>query len=55
MNFLINNDLHVVDKPVKVGELQVWELNNVSLMDHPFSLAWFLLPSTGNQWKSSSL
>jgi FtsP/CotA-like multicopper oxidase with cupredoxin domain len=41
MNFLINNDLHVVDKPVKVGELQVWELNNVSLMDHPFHLHGF--------------
>jgi FtsP/CotA-like multicopper oxidase with cupredoxin domain len=41
MNFLIDNDLHVVDKPVKVGELQVWELDNVSLMDHPFHLHGF--------------
>jgi FtsP/CotA-like multicopper oxidase with cupredoxin domain len=41
LNFLVNNDLHVNDQPVKVGELQVWEINNVSLMDHPFHLHGF--------------
>ncbi|MDO1451281.1 multicopper oxidase family protein [Rhodocytophaga aerolata] len=41
MNFLINNGLHVLDEPVKVGELQVWEIDNVSLMDHPFHLHGF--------------
>src|SRR4028118_1996577 len=41
LNFLVNNDRHVNDKPVKVGELQVWEINNVSLMDHPFHLHGF--------------
>ncbi len=41
LNFLINNDMHVNDKPVKVGELQVWEINNSSLMDHPFHLHGF--------------
>ena len=41
LNFLVNNDMHVNDKPVKVGELQVWEINNVSLMDHPFHLHGF--------------
>jgi len=41
LNFLVNNDMHVNDQPVKVGELQVWEINNVSLMDHPFHLHGF--------------
>ena len=38
MNFLVNNKVHVDDKPVKAGELQVWEISNTSLMDHPFHL-----------------
>ncbi|HET6722412.1 MAG TPA: multicopper oxidase family protein [Chitinophagaceae bacterium] len=38
MNFLINNKIHVDDKPVKAGELQIWEIRNTSLMDHPFHL-----------------
>ena len=38
MNFLINNKIHVDDAPVKVGELQIWEVFNASLMDHPFHL-----------------
>jgi FtsP/CotA-like multicopper oxidase with cupredoxin domain len=41
MNFLMNNGLHVNDEPVKVGELQIWEVNNASLMDHPFHLHGF--------------
>ena len=38
LNFLVNNKIHVDDKPVKAGELQVWEISNTSLMDHPFHL-----------------
>jgi len=38
MNFLVNNKVHVDDKPVKAGELQIWEISNTSLMDHPFHL-----------------
>ena len=38
MNFLVNNRIHVNDKPVKAGELQIWEISNTSLMDHPFHL-----------------
>ncbi|MEO8085208.1 MAG: multicopper oxidase family protein [Bacteroidota bacterium] len=38
MNFLVNGDMHVNDKPVRVGELQIWEVSNTSLMDHPFHL-----------------
>jgi FtsP/CotA-like multicopper oxidase with cupredoxin domain len=41
MNFLVNNDVHTIDQPVKVGELQVWEVANTSLMDHPFHLHGF--------------
>lgn len=38
MNFLVNGNTHVNDKPVRVGELQIWEISNTSLMDHPFHL-----------------
>jgi FtsP/CotA-like multicopper oxidase with cupredoxin domain len=41
MDFLVNGDVHVNDKPVKVGELQIWEVANTSLMDHPFHLHGF--------------
>jgi len=41
MDFLVNNDVHVNDKSVKVGELQIWEVSNTSLMDHPFHLHGF--------------
>lgn len=41
MNFLVNNNMHVNDKPVRVGELQVWEIKNTSLMDHPYHLHGF--------------
>ena len=41
MDFLVNNSLHNHDKPVMVGELQVWEIANTSLMDHPFHLHGF--------------
>ena len=41
MDFRVNGRIHVNDKPVKVGELQIWEIDNVSLMDHPFHLHGF--------------
>ena len=41
MDFLVNGDVHVEDKPVNVGELQIWEVSNTSLMDHPFHLHGF--------------
>jgi len=41
INFLVNGDVHTGDKPVNVGELQVWEVSNTSLMDHPFHLHGF--------------
>jgi len=41
VDFLVNKKVHGEDKPVRVGELQVWEVTNASLMDHPFHLHGF--------------
>jgi FtsP/CotA-like multicopper oxidase with cupredoxin domain len=40
-DFMINNEMHHNDKPVIVGELQVWDVVNASHMDHPFHLHGF--------------
>jgi len=41
VDFTINNEAHHRDRPVKVGELQVWDVINDTLMDHPFHLHGF--------------
>ncbi len=41
MDFLINHEKHHQDAPVTVGELQVWDVINDSMMDHPFHLHGF--------------
>ncbi len=41
IDFLVNDEMHGNDEPVNVGELQVWEIANTSLMDHPFHLHGF--------------
>jgi FtsP/CotA-like multicopper oxidase with cupredoxin domain len=41
MDFLVNGEMHHHDQPVKVGALQVWDVVNSSLMDHPFHLHGF--------------
>ncbi len=41
IDFRVNKEMHGMDKPVMVGELQVWEVSNTSLMDHPFHLHGF--------------
>ncbi len=41
VKFVVNKEPHHRDKPVKVGELQVWEVVNDTLMDHPFHLHGF--------------
>lgn len=41
LDFLVNGEMHHHDQPVKVGELQVWDVVNASLMDHPFHLHGF--------------
>jgi FtsP/CotA-like multicopper oxidase with cupredoxin domain len=40
-DFLINDEMHHTDKPVTVGELQIWDIENASHMDHPFHLHGF--------------
>lgn len=41
IDFRINRKMHGMDEPVRVGELQIWEVSNSSLMDHPFHLHGF--------------
>jgi FtsP/CotA-like multicopper oxidase with cupredoxin domain len=41
VDFLVNEEMHHHDKPVKVGELQVWDVFNDTMMDHPFHLHGF--------------
>ena len=41
MDFLVNKEKHHRDRPVTVGELQVWDIINDSMMDHPYHLHGF--------------
>ena len=41
VKFVVNKETHHRDKPVRVGELQVWDVVNDTLMDHPFHLHGF--------------
>ena len=41
IDFRVNKKMHGMDEPVMVGDLQVWEVSNTSLMDHPFHLHGF--------------
>src|SRR5688572_6796248 len=41
VDFVINRERHHQDKPVKAGELQVLDVVNTTLMDHPFHLHGF--------------
>ena len=41
LDFLVNDEMHHDDRPVKVGELQIWDVVNASMMDHPFHLHGF--------------
>lgn len=40
-DFVINHERHHHDQPVNVGELQVWDVVNTTMMDHPFHLHGF--------------
>ena len=42
VDFMINGEQHHHDQPVRVGELQIWDVQNASPMDHPFHLHGFL-------------
>jgi FtsP/CotA-like multicopper oxidase with cupredoxin domain len=41
VQFVVNKEAHHRDRPVRVGELQVWDVVNDTLMDHPFHLHGF--------------
>lgn len=41
LDFKVNDEIHHHDQPVNVGELQVWDVVNASMMDHPFHLHGF--------------
>jgi len=40
-DFVVNGERHHHDQRVKVGELQVWDVVNTTMMDHPFHLHGF--------------
>jgi len=40
-DFVVNGERHHHDQQVKVGELQVWDVVNTTMMDHPFHLHGF--------------
>ena len=41
VDFVVNKEQHHRDRPVKVGEFQVWDVINDTMMDHPFHLHGF--------------
>ena len=41
MDFVVNKERHHRDEPVKIGKLQVWDVINDTMMDHPFHLHGF--------------
>ena len=41
LDFTINDESHHRAEPVRLGELQVWDIVNDSLLDHPFHLHGF--------------
>ncbi|HEX6815138.1 MAG TPA: multicopper oxidase family protein [Gemmatimonadaceae bacterium] len=41
LDFVVNGERHHHDAPVKVGEMQVWDVVNETMMDHPFHLHGF--------------
>jgi FtsP/CotA-like multicopper oxidase with cupredoxin domain len=41
LDFVVNGERHHHDEPVKVGDLQVWDVVNATRMDHPFHLHGF--------------
>lgn len=56
-DFVINGERHHLDEPVNVGELQVWDVVNTTMMDHPFHLHGFffqVLETDGKKpaWRS---
>ena len=57
VDFVINRERHHQDRPVKAGELQIWDIVNTTLMDHPFHLHGFFfqvlaINGTPPPWRS---
>jgi FtsP/CotA-like multicopper oxidase with cupredoxin domain len=57
VDFVVNGERHHHAEPVNVGELQVWDVVNATMMDHPFHLHGFffqVLEIGGKQpaWRS---
>jgi FtsP/CotA-like multicopper oxidase with cupredoxin domain len=57
LDFVVNGERHHHDEPVKVGEMQVWDVVNATRMDHPFHLHGFffqILQVNGKapEWRS---
>ena len=57
LDFRVNGERHHHDAPAKVGELQVWDVVNTTMMDHPFHLHGFFFQvlSVGGEapaWRS---
>ena len=60
-DWLVNDEQHHRDAPVKVGELQVWDIVNETGMDHPFHLHGFFfqvvavdgVPQRASSWKDT--
>jgi len=52
IDFLVNDAMHMADAPVYVGDVQVWEVVNTSLMDHPFHLHGFFFQVIEENGKS---
>ncbi|HEX5435801.1 MAG TPA: multicopper oxidase family protein [Gemmatimonadaceae bacterium] len=61
VDFVINKEAHHRDQPVCVGELQVWDVINDTMMDHPFHLHGFFFqvldvngqPATFRSWEDT--
>lgn len=41
VDFLINGEMHHHERPVRVGELQIWDVVNETVIHHPFHLHGF--------------
>ncbi|SRR5579883_1855148 len=54
-DFVVNGERHHHDQPVKVGELQVWDVVNNTMMDHPFHLHGFFFQVLAIDGKTPAL
>jgi FtsP/CotA-like multicopper oxidase with cupredoxin domain len=55
IDFTVNGELHGNEKPVIVGELQVWGSLQHQPDGPPFSPAWIFLSGVGREWRGASV